>query len=249
MNKRTSNKSEKGRLFRFKQFSLTDQGCAMKIGTDGVILGAWAADFASGKDYDHILDVGTGCGIIALMVAQKSTAFIDALEPEQQAAETALDNFRGSPWSERLTLYNCRLQEFDAQPNVYDLIVSNPPYFQVNQQASSQERLLARHRLDLSFEDLFHHSRLMLKDKGALLVICPAAEQPSMKLCASHGFFEQKKVAIRPHPTVQPKRVIIEYSFKKKEQPDEIALDIESGQRHSFSDKYKELTRDYHPFL
>ena len=236
-------------LFRFKQFSLTDEGCAMKIGTDGLLLGAWAANYSAGKNYGRILDVGTGCGVIALMIAQKSAAVIDALEPEQQAAETALDNFRGSPWSNRLNLNPCRLQDFEAQPNTYDLIVSNPPYFQVNPQAASRERMLARHRLDLSFDDLFHHSRRLLKDQGSLLVICPVAEQPSMKLCASYGFFEQKKVVIRPHPAGQPKRVIIEYSFEKKEQPDEIVLDIETGQRHFFSDKYKELTCDYHPFL
>ena len=162
-------------MFEFKKFTVLQDKCAMKVGTDGVLLGAWCP-------IDHkpnsILDIGTGTGIIALQLAQRSdAATIDALEIDENAFEQATTNFENSPWNERLYCFHAGLDEFVEEPeDEYDLIVCNPPFYSENYKTGTPERDLARFQDALPFEDLLEAADLLLSENGVLAVIIPFKE-------------------------------------------------------------------------
>ncbi|MBI1770641.1 MAG: methyltransferase [Bacteroidetes bacterium] len=161
------------KVFHFKKFSVNHDRCAMKVGTDSVLLGTWV-------NVDHarrILDIGTGSGVIALMLAQRTNedALIDAIEIEKNDAEQATENVLQSPWPVKISVHQTSLQEFHPDHR-YDLIVSNPPYFINSLLPPSQERTKARHASDLTFEELISHSLRLLKSDGRLAVVLPFAE-------------------------------------------------------------------------
>jgi tRNA1Val (adenine37-N6)-methyltransferase len=160
-------------MFRFKQFSIEDDRCAMKVGTDAVLLGAWV-DISNAK---KILDVGTGCGIIALMLAQRTgeDVCIEAIEIEKQDAIQALENSNQSPWAKRIKITPQSLQEFKGFES-FDIIVSNPPYFINSQLPPSTDRAKARHTHSLSYQELIDHSIRLLNKEGRLAVVLPYAE-------------------------------------------------------------------------
>jgi len=153
--------------FRFKEFSIAQDKCAMKIGTDGVLLGAWTPILS---EVNSILDIGTGTGIIALMLAQRSFAeTVDALEIDEDAYEQAVDNFENSPWGDRLFCYHAAFDEFveEMQDEKYDLIVSNPPYFpHTSASEITTPRETARSQASLPFEELLHGVSLLLSETG-----------------------------------------------------------------------------------
>lgn len=155
--------------FQFQQFRVDQDKCAMKISTDAVMLGA-VADAVSPKE---ILDVGTGTGVIALMLAQRfADAKIQAVEIDPQAAAQALDNFRSNTFSDRMQLWEGRFQDFEPNQN-YDLIVSNPPYFPDHLKSSDTQRNRALHTVELSFADLLEKVNLLLKEVGQFWIILP----------------------------------------------------------------------------
>ncbi len=239
------------KFFHFKQFRLTDQGCAMKIGTDGLILGAWAAKIARKASPQYLLDVGTGCGLIALMMAQKTSGIIHAIDTDRAAFETAQYNFEHSPWSKRLMASHSSLQKYSLHPPVrYGMIVCNPPYFQNSMKSPDKARTLARHSQELTFEDLFRCSAKLLSENGCLVIIYPVdvTEQVSHEAARS-GFGEIKRLWIHPETERPPKRIISEFYRGKNLLTENIHLAIETGQRHNFSKEYQALTCDYHPFL
>ena len=163
-------------MFQFKQFSIQQDRCAMKIGTDGVLLGAWCP---VGHHPFSILDVGAGTGVIALMLAQRSSAEqIDAIEIEEEAYEQCVDNFENSPWGDRLFCFHAGLDEFMDEPeDEYDLIVSNPPFYTDDYKSEDAARDLARFVDALPFEDLIEAASLLLSEKGVLAVIIPFKEE------------------------------------------------------------------------
>jgi tRNA1Val (adenine37-N6)-methyltransferase len=229
--------------FKFKQFTIDQEISAMKVGTDGVLLGAWA-DCNQAKT---ILDIGTGTGLIALMLAQRSNALIDAVEINTPAAKEARSNFNNSKWYKRLNIFNDTFQHFAlTQTAQYDLIVSNPPYFTQSKKAQNAERTLARHNDELSIVDLLTGANNLLSQQGLLCFIIPADNyEEYLSQALLNKLFCSKKLWIKPTPEIQEKRVLLEFSHLKSE-CEEQTLIIEQYGRHKYSEEYKHLTKDFY---
>lgn len=231
--------------FQFKQFTVEQDNCAMKISTDGVLLGAWAP---VAKDTFSILDIGTGTGIIALMLAQRTDAQqIDALEIEENAYEQATDNFENSPWNDRLFCFHAGLDEFMEEPeDEYDLIVSNPPFYSEDYKTNNEQRDLARFQDALPFEDLIEAADLLLSENGVLAVIIPFKEEETfIAIAEEYELYPVKITRVKGTPTTEIKRSLL--AFKRFELPalDSDELIIETA-RHEYTPEYIELTQDFY---
>lgn len=229
--------------FQFKQFTIAQDKSAMKVGTDGVLLGAWSRSYEA----VNILDIGTGTGLVALMLAQKSKARITAVEIDEDAAEQAMQNVNNSPWANRIMVYQTAVQDFCKKTSSqFDLIVSNPPYFQQSFKNSCKKRALARHNDSLPFEELIATVRVLLQKNGRLSVILPADSWSQFNnLAGQSGLFPTRKLLVKPNLILPPKRVLVEYSFKDTDcETDEIAIEMYG--RHDYTPEYKELTRDFY---
>lgn len=233
--------------FRFKRFTVWHDQCAMKVGTDGVLIGAWTPirdewQSANGECV-RVLDIGTGSGLIALMIAQRCAgADIDAIEIDEQAAKQAAENCTASPWAERLHVSCAALQDWEGE---YDLIVSNPPYFVNALKAPEQGRKKARHTDSLSYEELMEHSARLLKDEGQLCVILPAEEETNIcRIGKTYGLYADQIVRVSSKTGKSPKRVMIAYE-KKEVLPKESTFIIEAEDSPR-SEEYKRLTQDFY---
>jgi tRNA1Val (adenine37-N6)-methyltransferase len=232
-------------IFQFKQFAVNQDQCAMKIGTDGVLLGAWAP---IDTRPNSILDIGTGTGIIALMLAQRCDAQqIDALEIDENAYEQAVDNFESSPWSDRLFCFHAGLDEFVEEPeDEYDLIVSNPPFYTEDYFSNNEQRDLARFADAMPFEDLIEAADLLLSENGIFSVIIPFKEEASfIALAEKYELYPIKITRVKGTPTTEIKRSLL--AFKRFELPVLLAneLIIETA-RHQYTPEYMELTKDFY---
>ena len=231
--------------FQFKQFAVEQNRCAMKIGTDGVLLGAWAP---IDNNPFSILDIGTGTGIIALMLAQRSGATqIDALEIDEDAYEQATDNFENSPWNDRLFCFHAALDEFVEEPeDEYDLIISNPPFYTEDYKSDNEQRDLARFSDAMPFEELIEAADLLLSENGIFTVIIPFKEEERfIDLCAEVELFPVKATRVKGSPTTPIVRSLL--AFKRYElsvlEADELIIEIN---RHEYTDEYIELTKDFY---
>ena len=232
--------------FQFKQFKVEQGKTAMKVGTDGVLLGAWT----SVGDAASILDVGTGTGLIALMLAQRTTsAHITAIDIDGKAVEQATDNATQSPWSSRIEVAAADFNHFRVgESSLFDLIVSNPPYFKQSLKPPTKSRSLARHDHMLSHDDLIEHSIRLLKNNGRLCVILPYVEgSVFIALAAAKGLFCTRKTNVYATPNAEVKRLLLEFS-KVQAKMMEDNLVIEEGGRHAYSKEYLELTRAFYLF-
>ena len=229
--------------FTFKQFTVYHDICAMKVGVDGVLLGAWTPVNSAAR----ILDVGTGSGLIALMLAQRSEAEITAIDLDDGAIRQARINFMHSPWNNRLKLIHHSFQDYaDSKPDLFDLIVSNPPYFIDSLKAPDDSRALARHTDSLNHEELLSGSVKLLKKTGRICMILPVDEGlQCVKLAEKFQLFCLQKVFIYPKPGKPAKRVLLEFGFYAIKTP-ESSLTIENETRHSWSDDYISLTKDFY---
>ncbi len=230
------------KVFHFKKFSVHHDRCAMKVGTDAVLLGAWV----NVNEARTILDVGTGSGVIALMIAQRtnSDARIDAVEIEKNDSEQARENVLNSPWPKKILVYQNSLQEFHPEHR-YDLIVSNPPYFINSLLPPSQERTKARHNNDLTFEELITHSLRLLKSDGRLAVILPFAEGIIFKSIANEKQFHLiRETEFHSRKEKPQERSLFEFScIHVKHQSSRLVLyDTISEQ----SEEYLRLTKDFY---
>ncbi|MGB6035179.1 MAG: methyltransferase [Cryomorphaceae bacterium] len=231
------------RPFRFKQFTVEQERCPMKVGTDGVLLGAWAGR-GSPK---QILDIGTGTGLIALMLAQRfPEAMITAIEPNKDALSDASFNFEKSPFAERLNLQKTNLQEFETEIR-FDLIVSNPPFFANSLVSENQGRTEARHTHSLSPDDLAKATTL-LAENGKTAVIYPTETYGAFKTAMSKiGFCEEKRMVVKPTAAKPSHRILGEFG-KNNEPTEPTELVIEKYGRHQYSEEYIELTHDFYLF-
>ncbi len=229
--------------FKFKQFTIYQDRCAMKVGTDGVLLGAWV----NCKESKNVLDIGTGTGLIALMVAQRSSAKIDAIEIDKEASKQAKENVDKSTWTERIDILNQSFQEFsEASNKKYDLIVTNPPYFQNSLFAPDQKRTDARHNSNLQLEELLVGSKKLLNQDGVLSVILPYLEGNMFILKASEmDLFCVRQTKVLPKPNKEPKRLLLEFMQIKKPLVEQEMI-IELNKRHEYSEAYKNLTKDFY---
>lgn len=230
-------------MFQFKQFTIHQDQCAMKVGTDGVLLGAWT-DCGTTQ---RILDIGTGTGLIALMLAQRSKAFIDAIEIDEAAVLQAKQNVADSPWTERIQIIHLPFQDFsNTQRNSYDLIISNPPYFENSLKSPSASRTTARHTDSLTSLEIISACKKLLHDKGKLSLILPIQESVACIVKATEfGLYCQRKTAVIPRKGTAAKRMLLCFGFDSCV-CQESELLIETDSRHQHSEEYMELTKDYY---
>ena len=232
-------------MFTFKQFTVNQDRCAMKIGTDGVLLGAWCP--IDNQPFS-VLDIGAGTGILSLMLAQRTNAKqIDAIEIDDDAFEQCVENFESSPWSDRLYCYHAGLDEFMDEPeDQYDIIISNPPFYSEDYKSDNQQRDLARFQDALSFEDLIEAASMLLCENGIFSVIIPYKEESKFIGFAKEcNLFPFKITRVKGTPTTEIKRSLLAFSFTKKRKVEEDELVIETS-RHEYTDDYIKLTQDFY---
>ena len=230
--------------FKFKQFTIHQDKCAMKIGTDAVLLGAWVD---IGNNPFSIFDIGSGTGILALMLAQRCHAeVIDAIEIDENAYEQCVDNFENSPWSDRLFCYHASLEEFaDEVEDAYDIIISNPPFYSEDFKSDNSQRDLARFVDALPFEHLLKSVSKLLSEKGRFSVIIPFKEEENfIGLASEVNLFPNRILRVKGNPNSETKRSLIEFTINKTEIKIE-ELIIET-QRHQYTEDYVNLTKDFY---
>lgn len=228
------------KAFRFQQFDIAQSTGVFRVGTDAVLLGA----LAEVEQARQILEVGTGTGIISLMMAQRNPdATITAIDINPEAAELSHNNFFRSPFSCRLMSYCIDFKDLGTEKK-FDLIVSNPPYFEIN---ASEKDVLARQRLELDFSDLIQKSSELLSSEGLFSVIIPVNyKEEFTQICSQSRLFLVRSILIRGIQTAEPKRVVLEYSFNPTVAIEEQFV-IEKAPR-VYADEYLELTKDFHLF-
>ena len=230
--------------FQFKQFSVAQDRCEMKVGTDAVLLGAWSA-------LDHmpntILDIGSGTGILALIMAQRSTAeFIDALEIDADAYEQCVYNFETSDWGDRLFCYHASLDEFVGEiEDTYDLIISNPPFYTDHFKSRNEARNKARFEDALPFEELLTSVSKLLSVTGQLNVIIPFSEEINfISLAKNVDLYPIRILRVRGQEESPVKRSLISFTFQEnKIEVSELTIEIT---RHHYTHDYINLTKDFY---
>ena len=255
-------------VFRFKRFNVVNERSAMKVNTDGVLLGASMTIKSSDR---RLLDVGTGTGTIALMAAQRLSELIGsqgqlwnvgqeslpaafsvhAIDLDEASVVEAAENFRNSPWSECVTSEWTSLDEYSsalAAEVRFDHIFSNPPYFEDSLHAPEQRRNDSRHTsTGLSYRELLDFAKERLTENGRISLVLPAETEPPLtrhaRMCGLHLF---RIVRVRTVPRKQPIRIIAEFSFERCPSPSDETLIIQSEGR--YTDEYLALTRDFYLF-
>ncbi|MBJ7880107.1 tRNA1(Val) (adenine(37)-N6)-methyltransferase [Gelidibacter salicanalis] len=237
--------------FQFKQFTVYQNRCAMKIGTDSVLLGAWAS--LDANPYS-ILDIGAGTGVLALMMAQRSAAeLIDAIEIDDAAYVQCVDNFEQSPWADRLFCYHAALDEFvedlsddeSGMDDSYDLIISNPPFYTDTYKSDNQQRDLARFADAMPFRHLIESVSKLLSKQGLFSVIIPFSEEKDfMVLASKEHLYPQRILRVKGTPESEIKRSLIEFSFQETTvNPKELVIETA---RHQYTEDYIALTKDFY---
>ncbi|WP_298653979.1 methyltransferase [uncultured Proteiniphilum sp.] len=233
--------------FRFKQFTVFHDKCAMKVGTDGVLLGAWT----SMENAAEILDVGTGTGLIALMVAQRNLlAKVIAIDVDENAVGQAMENIGNSPFSDRITVEFSAFRQFVQNTSKrFDLIVSNPPYFSDSLLPPDKERAKARHSVSLTLDDLLLSAQGCLKNDGTLSLILPYDKSDELKcLCEKHTFYMKRKTIVYPLPGTEPKRLLTELTLRHTGLTETSSLIIENS-RHQYTKDFSDLVSGFYLHL
>lgn len=231
-------------IFQFKQFNIHQDKTAMKIGTDGVLLGAWVEI----KDHvNSVLDIGTGTGLIALQIAQQSDCeVIDALEIEPNAHEQAVTNFENSAWGDRLFCYHASLHEFTKEMDEkYDLIISNPPFYNSTYKKLEKNRALARHSESLTFEELLQSTSKLLSNSGSCAFIIPFEEEKKfLETAKKNHLFPDRITHVKGNIKTPVKRSLLQLSFTQNTpEIEELSIEIE---RHKYTDAYINLVQDFY---
>jgi tRNA1Val (adenine37-N6)-methyltransferase len=230
--------------FDFKKFSIKQDKCAMKVGTDAVLLGAWIISNGS----RNILDIGTGTGVISLMLAQKSSANILAVEIDKQSTEQAKLNVSQSNYFSQIQVENVSIQDLaQKSEKKFDLIVTNPPYFIDSYKSIESNRTIARHSDSLPFEELIDSVIKLLDVKGKFCLILPKNEAGIFrKMAEIKGLYLSKLLRILTKPDKESeKRHLMQFEFKETEFS-ESTLVLEENESRNYTQAYKEFTKDYY---
>ena len=226
--------------FCFKRFTVYHDKCAMKVGTDGVLLGAWTHVDTS----QRILDIGTGSGLVALMLAKRCEASITAIDIDSEAVEQAQININASDWKERMEVYHTDLCKFSPE-HLFDTIVSNPPYFVDSLKCSDIQRNTARHNDTLTSEQLFGNVSRMLCEEGEFSLVLPFEQTESaISIGEKYGLYPTRHTRVITRPGLPPKRSLL--AFKKHPEeyiPQDLVIELE---RHVYSKEYIALTKEFY---
>lgn len=230
--------------FRFKQFGVNDDNCAMKIGTDGVLLGAWCNITSA----HNVLDIGSGSGLISLMIAQRCNALITGVEIDSSAVEQSIDNINSSPWNNRINIVNNNFIDWAQDVNLFekfDHIVSNPPFFNSGPIAPSSIRAMARHENSLSYEQLIKLSVPLLTSNGKISIISPIERKNDITYyCEFYRLNTSRITLISSKHNASPNRILWEFSKQKCATIQEhIYIRDENNQ---YSEDYITLTKDFY---
>lgn len=231
--------------FQFKQFNIKQDKCAMKIGTDGVLLGTWTMLKSEPR---NVLDIGTGTGVISLILAQRfGTSEIEAVEIDGAAFEQAIDNFEESPWGDRLFGYHASFQEFfqEVDDEKYDLIISNPPYLSPTKKSENNIRNTARFEDALPFEHLFYGASKLLEEEGIFAIIIPFdRENLVVEIAAKMHLIPSRITRVKGTVKSIVKRSLIEFQFSANAvEENELILEKE---RHVYTNEYRALVKDFY---
>lgn len=227
--------------FRFKQFTIVQDGCAMKVGTDGCLLGGWF-DCSRSK---NILDVGCGSGLIAIMAAQRSDAQITGIEIDKDAAVQAKENADNSPWTERIEIINCDFLEYSTEKK-FDTIICNPPYFVNSLKCDKSSRTLARHSDSLNNSKFFAKCAEISTLAVAVSIIIPCDILEEWLSAGKENIFYASRITyIKTTPNKEPKRVLVEFVRDCEKTTAESTLIFEK-ERGEYSDDVKDILRDFY---
>jgi tRNA1Val (adenine37-N6)-methyltransferase len=228
--------------FSFKQFTICQDKSAFKVGTDGVLLGA-VADIAGVRS---ILDIGSGTGLVSIMLAQRCDAEISAIEPDHESFIQTCENVSRCDWHNRISVVHTNLQNFSTTEGKFDLIVTNPPYFSDSLKNPDPRKSAARHNDSLTTDEILEGVLKLMKDNGRLQLIMPYVEGNVFIADAyKYGLYCNNILKIKPLPTSEIRRLILTFS-KLRKKPDERFLTIEHGRRHEFTEEYINLTKDFY---
>ncbi len=241
-----ANKStgEEHQSFQFKQFAIVQDRCSMKIGTDGVLLGAWA----NLNDAQRILDIGTGTGVIAVMMGQRNQeALIDGVEIDEQAFGQAKENMAAAPWADRLNAIQAAIQDYaPSAKGVYDVVVSNPPFFTGGTFSDNQDRQSVRHTVKLPHGDLLHAVQLLLKPEGRFCLILPLIEGLRFQeLAATYNLFCTRLAEVIPTPRKPVERLLLQFERKQRALIKEQII-IQLEERNNWTSQYASLTSAFY---
>lgn len=234
--------------FQFKHFSVWQDRCAMKVGTDGVLLGAWADVTGATR----LLDVGTGSGLIALMLAQRQQAgVVDAVEVDEAAAGQAHENVTQSPWAGRIKVIHQSIQEYAQQVGVeggYDLVVSNPPFFTGGVLSENQSRQEVRHTVKLPHGELLAAVRKLLRPAGKFCLVLPLIEGLRFQeMARSYGLYTTRVTEVSARPQKQVHRLLLQLEKNAPSQPVQPGfLTVYEAEGDNWSEAYRQLTRDFY---
>lgn len=229
------------RGFQFKRFKIEQEGAALKVGTDACILGAWAHHPAPAR----ILDIGTGTGLLALMLAQRYDAPVEALEPEPEAAAHAQDNFNMSPWPSQIRLHELRVQDFSpAHP--FDLIVCNPPFYPNHLKTANRQRNLALHQEELDFGTLARHCKQLLASQGLCYILLPPRQAGEFEMAAREtALYPQQRLLVQERQETPIHRTVVAFGHIPQVSVKEASLVIRA-ENGGYSAAYKALLHDYY---
>ena len=227
--------------FKFKQFTIEQDGCAMKVGTDGCLLGGWF----NCDECEKVLDIGCGTGLISIMAAQRSDAHITGIEIDRTAALQARKNADNSPWGSRIDIINCDFLDYETERK-YNAIVSNPPYFVNSLKCDDSSRTLARHSDSLDCKILFKKSIELLDEGGSVSIVIPCDIMDEWKMAAmEHGLYPTRITFIKTTPQKTPKRVLIEFRANSNAVVVESTLILETSPGE-YSDDAKKILGDFY---
>jgi tRNA1Val (adenine37-N6)-methyltransferase len=235
--------------FEFKQFSVQQEFCAMKVCTDACLFGAWVAQKMASENVASSLDVGAGTGLLSLMLAQKlDRALINAIEIDEAASKQANENFENSLWKKRLHLSHCAAQNFVSETQ-FDLIISNPPFFENALKSDDAKRNIALHENGLALDELIKIANKFLKDDGKFAVLLPHLRTNYFeKLASENGFYLKERLLVKQSPKHTCFRSILLFQKKYVEFIKEGSIEIKNAE-NEYSSAFIALLKDYYLHL
>lgn len=228
--------------FQFKQFTVWHDRCAMKVGTDAVLLGSWMRV----KDAHRLLDIGAGCGLIALMAAQRCQGEVCAVEIDAEAAQQARENVLRSPWADRIRVVNADILTFTSDVK-FDVIFSNPPYFVDSLKCPDLKRAVARHTDSLDFEMLMRCAAKLLASDGEFSLVVPIEAIEVLKAAATSCLlYLSRETWVQTKKGARPKRALLAFTLVAPSEPPVIETLVMQEAPGKYSDDYLKMVRDFY---